>query len=112
MTSNEFITWLKGYMDGSDPDHDNILFTKIREEIEKVKDSIDLDFRSIPRPNPVPLPHIVGPGTENPCIHPYRVGDFPPYGGTTVTWTSNFTGEDKITGDAHEKMDQGSGSNH
>ena len=116
MTSNEFITWLKGYMDGSDPDHDNVLFTKIREKVEKIEDPALFKFPkitgpSVVGPNVVPLPHIERPGIDQP-IQPYWIGDFPPFGGTTVSWTSNFTGKDKITGDTDEKMDQGSSSNH
>lgn len=104
MTSKDFILWLKGYMDGLDPDHDRSEFTRIREEIEKINDSFT--FSGVPSSAPiVTLPH-VSPLVDNPPVSPYWVGDFPPFGGTTVSWTSSSTDEHKIKVTNDDKMDQ------
>jgi hypothetical protein len=104
MTSKDFIIWLKGYMDGLDPDHDRSEFTKIREEIEKINDSFT--FIGVPNSAPiVTLPH-VSPLVDNPTVNPYQVGDFPQFGGTSAIWTTNLTNVHKINATNDDKMDQ------
>lgn len=77
MTSRDFISWLDGYTEGKQELNS--------EEINRIREKLDtiVDIG----PSIVPLPSAPTPGTGDQYSPPYWVGDFPPFGGTTTTYS-------------------------
>jgi len=86
MTSKDFVNWLSGYFDALGeltPSPSDV--KTIREKISEIKDSEKEEYFPLHR---VPTA---------PYIAPYPdlgtwIGDFPPYGGTTVSYDYRTTG--------------------
>lgn len=83
MTSKDFVNWLQGYLDAlgvlTPTDRDLEL---IKEKISEIKDSEEFQYFPLHRVSTDPYrPNEYYP----PKTTPY-VGDFPPFGGTTVSY--------------------------
>jgi hypothetical protein len=85
MTSRDFISWLDGFTEGK-KDLNSEEINRIREKLDTV---VDVSPSIVPL-HPVPTPV---PGSGDPYSPPYWVGDFPPFGGTTLTYS--YTTNDK-----------------
>jgi len=85
MTSRDFISWLDGFTEGK-TELNSEEINRIREKLETI---VDINPSIVPL-HPVPTPV---PGSGDPYSPPYSVGDFPPYGGTTLTYS--YTTNDK-----------------
>lgn len=97
MTSRDFISWLDGFTEGK-TELNSEEINRIREKLETI---VDINPSIVPL-HQVPTPV---PGSGDPYSPPYLVGDFPPYGGTTVTYsyTTNDTNDKKPDQDEVDK---------
>ena len=99
MTYRDFINWLHGYTEDKDSLNSDEL-NRVRERMNEISESVGSDPI-------VPLHPIITPipGSGEPYSPPYWVGDFPPYGGTTINYS--YTSSDKITD--QDEVDKKSG---